>query len=201
MSARIGLTGGIGSGKSTVSGLFSALGIAIFDADQIAREITLPGTIWLNKIIDHFGRSVLLQNGELDRKKLGKLVFANPDQRYWLEQLLHPEIRSRMDMAAENCSSAYCILEIPLLIESKRHLEMDKIIVVHCDSVIRQSRLIKTRGMSLETISAIMQNQATDQQRLDVADYVIDNSGSLEQLNPQVERVHHQISKTYQNKY
>jgi len=173
MAARVGLTGGIGSGKSTVSALFCETGIMVIDADKIAREVTLPGTPWLNKIAHHFGHGVLLQNGELNRKKLSEIVFSSADQRKWLEQLLHPEIRSRMD---------------------------DKTIVVHCNSEIRRSRLIASRGMNAESIDAVMRNQASEQERLDVADYVVDNSGTLDQLKPQVTRIHQELTRIFSNK-
>jgi len=200
MAARVGLTGGIGSGKSTVSALFCETGIMVIDADKIAREVTLPGTPWLNKIAHHFGHGVLLQNGELNRKKLSEIVFSSADQRKWLEQLLHPEIRSRMDTRAASCADSYCILEIPLLIESARHLDMDKTIVVHCNSEIRRSRLIASRGMNAESIDAVMRNQASEQERLDVADYVVDNSGTLDQLKPQVTRIHQELTRIFSNK-
>ncbi len=190
MAARVGLTGGIGCGKSTVAGIFSDLGVTIIDADQIARTITGLGTPKLRLIAEYFGSAILFPNGTLNRKRLGQIVFSDNDKRAWLEQLLHPEIRRLMNLQSEQSSDPYCIHEIPLLIESRRTLEMDQIVVVHCPQELRVKRLQKSRNMDRKTILAIINNQVSDQRRIEVADHVIDNSGEIEGLQSQVVALH-----------
>ena len=189
MAARVGLTGGIGSGKSTVAGLFSELGVLVIDADQVAREIVEPGTPCLSEIVKRYGSKILCMNGELDRKQLGEIVFSDRSEREWLEKLLHPEIRRHMDTLADQCANPFCILEIPLLIEGNRHRQMDHVIIVQCDKQVRIRRLMETRGMEAESILRIMDQQANDSQRITIADSLIDNSGGIEKLHTQVEQV------------
>jgi len=193
MAARVGLTGGIGSGKSTVASIFAKLGVKIIDADLVARELVTPGSSLLSEIIQVFGGNIVDDAGTLKRKALGEIVFADDSKRKWLEQLLHPEIRKRMDEIASTCEDPYCILEIPLLVETNRHEKMEQVIVVHCEQSIRQSRLIINRDMSRENIQSIMENQASDKQRLAVADHIIDNSGNLDSLETQVRAVHQKL--------
>jgi dephospho-CoA kinase len=185
----VGLTGGIGSGKSTVAALFSARGVTVIDADQVARQVTRPGTSALTTIAGHFGNRVLTGDGELDRAYLGRKVFADPGARKWLESLLHPLIRENMDRLVAECGDAFCILEIPLLVESGRAAEMDRIIVVQCPRESRIRRVVESRGMSREQVVSIMAQQATDEDRLAIADYVVHNDGDRDQLQPRVEAV------------
>lgn len=197
MAAPIGLTGGIGSGKSSVAGLFKKLQVEVIDADSIAREITVPGSPALREIVDRFGDQVLQESGRLNRKKLADVVFSDDDQRGWLEALLHPEIRRRMDERASNCGDPYCVLEIPLLLESGRYRDMAMTIVVHCPSDIRIRRLEISRNMPAAQAASIMRNQATDEERLAIADFVIDNSGEIEDLEPQVLKIHNLLLQHY----
>jgi dephospho-CoA kinase len=197
MAVKIGLTGGIGSGKSSVASIFTLLGVEVIDADNIAREVTRPGAKALIEITQRFGDQILSPDGQLDRKGLGDIVFSDREQRLWLESLLHPEIRMRMDTQASECPDPYCILEIPLLLESGRHLDMTKVIVVHCPQNIRIQRLKDFRDMRTAAIEGVMQNQASDEERLAIADYVIDNSGDISDLNPQVNKVHDALIQQY----
>ena len=190
MTARVGLTGGIGSGKSSVAEAFRKYAIPVLSADRIAADLTLADSPCLAKIVRRFGRQVLHRDGALDRKRLGEIVFFDPAQRQWLEQLLHPPIRRRMQQLVEQAENSYCILEIPLLIESGQYLEMDRILVVHCPQENRIPRLMRTRNQRYETLLAIMQNQVSDARRLALADDVIDNQGTLSALAKPVEALH-----------
>ena len=200
MAARIGLTGGIGSGKSSVSELFKKLGVEVIDADSVAREITVPGSPALLEIVDRFGEQVLRESGRLNREKLAEVVFSDDDQRSWLEALLHPEIRRRMDERASKCEDPYCIMEIPLLLESGRYRDMAMTIVVHCPRDIRMHRLEISRNMSAAQAESIMRNQARDEERLAIANFVIDNSGEFEDLEPQVLKIHNLLLQQYRHK-
>ncbi len=197
MTARVGLTGGIGSGKSSVATLFSKHGIVIIDADLIAREITAPGTEALDKIRIHFGKECIHPNGTLNRQQLGEIVFHNTEGRAWLEQLLHPLIKKESDARATLVEAPYCILEIPLLLETKRHKEMDAVIVVDCDQEIRMERLIKSRSMDRESIKRVFASQASDEERLKIANYIINNNGAPEALVKQVDTVHQQLTDVF----
>jgi dephospho-CoA kinase len=190
MAASIGLTGGIGSGKSTVAELFQQLRVEVVDADSIAREITTPGSPAVEEIAQRFGNDMLLPDGSLNRNGLAELVFSDEDQRRWLESLLHPEIRRRMDQRASKCPDPYCVLEIPLLVESGRYRDMAQIIVVHCPKKIRIERLKTSRNMPASVVEKIMNNQASDEERLAVADFVIDNTGKISDLDAQVFKIH-----------
>lgn len=197
MAVRIGLTGGIGSGKSSVAELFQQLKVEVIDADRFAREITKPGSPALKEIAQRFGPKILLPDGGLDRNSLAELVFSDEDQRRWLESLLHPEIRRRMDQSASNCPDPYCILEIPLLVESGRYRDMARIIVVHCPREIRLERLKSFRGMPPSVAEKIMNNQASDEERLAVADFIVDNAGEISDLDAQVVKIHHLLLQLY----
>ncbi|MGI9316746.1 MAG: dephospho-CoA kinase [bacterium] len=197
MAAKIGLTGGIGSGKSSVAGLFKQLGVEVIDADSIARDITKPGSLAFDEIVQRFSHRVLLPDGRLDRKSLGEVVFSDEDQRRWLEALLHPEIRRQMDQRASECPDPYCVLEIPLLQESGRYRDMARTIVVHCPQDIRIERLKISRAMPSTVAENIMNNQASDEERLAIADFVIDNSGDLNDLDAQVVKIHNLLLQQY----
>ena len=197
MSAKVGLTGGIGSGKSSVATLFHALGIVIIDADAIAREITAPGTDAFKKIQTYFGDECICPDGSLNRKYLGGIVFQSTEDRVWLEQLLHPLIREKSDSRADMVDAPYCVLEIPLLLETQRHTDMDAVIVVDCDKELRMKRLIENRNMDPESIKRIFASQAPEQERLKIANYIIDNNGPPEALVDQVDGVHQQLIKLF----
>lgn len=194
MARRVGLTGGVGSGKSTVAKLFSDRGIPVIDADQIARQVVLPGSEGLSQIIAHFGNQVLMDDGSLDRKALAEIVFADPQQRSWLEALLHPLIQIATDRQAIALEASWCVLEIPLLVETGRHLDMYRTIVVHCPEGLRIERLQRSRKMTVAQIQRVLDSQASDQQRLEIADFVVKNDGDPEQLPDQVDRIIEEIN-------
>lgn len=188
----IGLTGGIGSGKSAAASMFADLGISTIDVDQAARQVVAPGQPALQSIAEHFGPQVLQADGSLDRKRLRELVFAAPQQRRWLEQLTHPLIRQLVNQQIDNASSAYVMLVSPLLVESGQHKRCDRILVVDVPPELQLARTRSRDGASSEQIQAIMQAQLSREQRLAHADDVINNSASLEHLQQQVQQLHQQ---------
>ena len=193
---RVGLTGGIGSGKSEVSRRLAAHGAAIIDADQAARDVVAVGTPGLAKVVETFGDSVLRPDGSLDRPKLGQIVFADEAALGKLNAIVHPLIHQHMADAEERAireggDSAVIVHDIPLLAEAGRSRSdgFDLVIVVDVPTELQAERLTRTRGMTAQDASARMANQATREQRLAIADIVIDNSGSLADLDKRVSDV------------
>jgi dephospho-CoA kinase len=185
---RIGLTGGIGSGKSTVSRLLAARGAVIVDADVIAREVVEPGTPGLAAVVDAFGPAVLAADGSLDRPALAGIVFGDPEARRRLDAIVHPLVRARTtEVAAGAPPDAVVVHDVPLLVEAGQAGTYDLVLVVEADPQTRVARLVQ-RGLTAEDARARMAAQATDEQRRAVADVVLDNSGTPEQLADQVER-------------
>ena len=191
---RIGLTGGIASGKSTVANLFAALGITIVDTDLLAREVVEPGTPLLGEIARHFGSQVLQKDGTLDRGALRERIFANPEERRWLEQLTHPAIRRLTDQRCEAATGAYVIVAIPLLVETRGEGRFDRVLVVDCDPELQLARLQARDGMTREQARRMLAAQVTREQRLAVADDVMLNNGDIASLREQVEKLHRQYS-------
>ena len=186
----IGLTGGIGSGKSTVAELFAERGIEIVDADLIAREVVLPGTAALGQIASHFGSSILAASGELDRAALRKRVFADTSARLWLEGLLHPLIHDRIVQRIDACQSPYCILASPLLLETSQHQLVNRVLVVDVDETSQLQRTLQRDGSDEATIRGIIAAQMARQDRLRQADDVLDNSGDRSKLDTNVDKLH-----------
>jgi len=186
----IGLTGGIGSGKSTVAGLFRSKGIEIIDADLVAREVVDPGEPALDQIAAYFGDSVLDQQGALRRDELRKRVFADSSARVWLEQLLHPLIEQRIRQQLAACQSDYCILMSPLLLETDQRALVDRILVVDVGRETQLQRTLQRDTSSRETIEAIIDVQLSRHDRIELADDVIDNDGEVLDLAHQVDRLH-----------
>jgi len=187
---RAGLTGGIGSGKSTVSALLVSYGAVLIDADRIAREVVEPGTPGLAAVVAEFGTGVLLPDGSLDRPKLGSIVFADPDRLKALNAIVHPLVRdrsSRQEAAAG--PDSVVVHDVPLLAENALAPLYDVVVVVDAAPSTQLDRLVRLRGMTQEEARARMAAQATREQRLAVADFVIDNDGPLEALEPQVRKV------------
>ncbi len=177
----IALTGGIGSGKSTVARRWVELGATEVDADLLAREVVDPGSLGLEQVAKEFGPSVLNQSGALDRAALAKIAFANDANRVKLESILHPLIQ---DLALQKVSNLEGIIvyTIPLFVESKSKLQFDKVVTISCDEDVRVSRLIDQRGMNEAEARSRIAAQATDSEREAVADLVIDSNCSLEEL-------------------
>lgn len=186
----IGLTGGIGSGKTAVSDHFQSLGITVVDADVIARQVVEPGTAALQAIADRFGADILLEDGNLDRAGLRKIVFADPEQRRWLEQLTHPLIRQSIRDGLNNARSSYALLVSPLLVESGQSELTQRILVVDAPESLQVTRTMERDHNSAAQVEAIIAAQADRQERLKYADDVICNDGSLEQLHKNVQLLH-----------
>jgi dephospho-CoA kinase len=185
---RIGLTGGIGSGKSTVAGLLAARGARIVDADRIAREVVEPGTPGLEAVAAAFGPGVLTPDGALDRPALAAVVFADAEARRRLDGIVHPLVRARAaEVVAAAPPDAVVVQDVPLLVETGQAGSYDLVLVVEADLDTRVRRLVG-RGVSEEDARARIAAQATDEQRRAVADVVLDNSGTVEELEAQVER-------------
>jgi len=177
----IGLTGGIASGKSFVSNAFKDLGVPIIDADVLARQVVEPGSTGLQQLTRHFGTDILTNTNELDRAALRQIIFSDPKHRKTVDALLHPLIRDRSDKQIKTTKDqghAYAIYAVPLLVETKQQKRFDRIIVVDVPEKIQISRLLERDGGSEEKAQAILAAQASRQDRLAVADDVIDNTGS-----------------------
>ena len=185
---RIGLTGGIGSGKSTVSALLAARGAVVIDADRLAREVVEPGTPGLAAVVEAFGAEVLWADGSLDRPALAAIVFSDPVARKRLDGIVHPLVRSRAaELAAAAPENAVVVHDVPLLVETGQAGSYDLVLVVEADPETRVSRLVR-RGLTADDARARMGAQATDGQRRAVADVVLDNSGTEAELAAQVDR-------------
>lgn len=190
----LGLSGGIGSGKSTVAKILTDLGAVVIDADVIAREVLEPGQIGYENTILTFGESVLSESGSIDRKKLAELVFQNPEQLAKLEAIIHPAVIDRVTQIRESLpETSIVVYDTPLMFEKQLRSQFDKVLIVSADTELRRSRLLD-RGLELNDINARMGNQATDEQRESIADFVIQNNGSLVQLQEQVAKVWQQIT-------
>jgi dephospho-CoA kinase len=185
----IGLTGGIASGKSTVAGMFADLGAVIIDADKIARDVVDPGQEGLHSIVQHFGEEVLDQEGRLDRKKMGELVFSNEEARKTLNSLLHPLIRSRMEQEKQKALLLHpplVILDIPLLYESNWQKRLEKVIVVYVPEPLQVQRLMNRNCLTLEEATQRIKAQMPIEEKKQRADFLIDNSGTTEKTKEQV---------------
>ena len=185
---RIGLTGGIGSGKSTVAALLAARGAVVVDADRIAREVVEPGTPGLAAVVGAFGPGVLAGDGSLDRAALAAIVFADPEARARLDGIVHPLVRARArEVIGQAAPDAVVVQDVPLLVETGQAGAHDLVLVVETDLETRVARLLQ-RGLSEDDARARIAAQATDEQRRAVADVVLDNSGGPEALAGQVDR-------------
>ena len=190
----LGLSGGIGSGKSTVAKILTDLGAVVIDADVIAREVLEPGQVGYENTILTFGESVLSESGSIDRKKLAEMVFQNPDQLAKLEAIIHPAVIDRVAQIRESLpDTSIVVYDTPLMFEKQLQSQFDKVLIVTADIESRRSRLLE-RGLELNDINARMANQATDEQRESIADFVIQNNGSLAQLQEQVAKLWQQIT-------
>jgi dephospho-CoA kinase len=191
MALVIGLTGGIASGKTTVANLFKQqFKIDIVDADIVAREVVEPGTPGLNAIIEHFGNDIVLDNQLLDRAKLRERIFSDPEEKEWLNQLLHPIIREKMLEDLQQVTSDYVLLVVPLLIENNLESLCDRVLVVDVDPNTQISRTMKRDNVSEEQARAILASQASRQQRLDIADDVVKNNPDDHDLLLQITDLH-----------
>ena len=187
----VGLTGGIASGKSAVSARFQALGAGVVDTDVGARVVVEPGQSGLDAIVDCFGRQMLGADGRLDRAALRALIFSDADARRRLEALLHPRIRDWALQELAACQAPYCLLVVPLLVESGALLKLvDRVLVVDVPENLQRRRLQQRDGLSEDQVNAALAAQATRAQRLAIADDVIENTGDLTRLSGLVEALH-----------
>ncbi len=186
----IGLTGGIASGKSEVSRLFEELGAPVLDTDLISRQLVEPGEPALQEIVTAFGASMLNADGTLNRKTLGKLIFDSKQQREQLEDILHPRIRDEVTRQLQTIDTPYAIVVIPLLLETRYPIKVDRILVVDAPLEMQRQRLMQRDNISEAYVDKMLQAQTTSHQRLAVADDVISNQGSLKNLQAEVQRLH-----------
>jgi dephospho-CoA kinase len=189
-AVRIGLTGGIASGKSTVAGLFAALGVPVIDTDQIARDVVIPGTALLERLVARFGEVLLTPAGELDRRALRTRIFADPADRAALEELMHPAIMAELQQRSQAAGGRYQILAIPLLVEHNLKASVERVLVVDCSEALQLRRVQVRDGVTLAEARAVLAAQASRAARLAVADDVIVNEGDLAQVRQQVEALH-----------
>jgi dephospho-CoA kinase len=182
----IGLTGGIGSGKSEVGRRFSRLGIFVIDADDVARQVVEPGESALTEITEHFGPRVITSDGTLDRRKLRDIVFADPQAREWLEKLLHPKINTRIQHQMTQAESPYAVLVSPLLLETGQDRLVDRVLVVDTPEAEQIARVACRDGVESRQIEAIMARQMPRQERLARAQDVIRNDKGLDNLQSRV---------------
>jgi dephospho-CoA kinase len=187
---RIGLTGGIACGKTTVANLFAALGVPIVDTDLLAREVVAPGSPLLAQVAAHFGPELIQPDGSLDRRELRSRVFADPRERLWLEQLTHPAIRALTDERCDAASGPYVVVAIPLLVETSGAARFERVLVVDCEPELQLARLTARDGTTREEALRMLAAQAPRAARLAVADDVIHNDGDIAHLRDQVETLH-----------
>lgn len=194
---RVGLTGGVASGKSTVSAILAELGAVVIDADMLAREVVAPGTEGLARVVEAFGPEVLTEAGELDRPALGAIVFADEDARRRLEAIVHPLVRRRgRELEATAPDGALVVHDIPLLAETGQAEKFDAVIVVDAPVETQVERMLSQRGWTREDAESRVAAQATREQRRAVATYVIDNTGTLEDLRDRVTEVFEELVST-----
>ncbi|MEU1805119.1 dephospho-CoA kinase [Streptomyces sp. NPDC019937] len=187
---KLGLTGGIGAGKSEVSRILVSYGAVLIDSDRIAREVVEPGTPGLAAVVAEFGPDVLTDDGRLDRPKLGGIVFNDPERLRALNAIVHPLVRDRTaELQADAGPEAVVVHDVPLLAENGLGSLYDLVLVVDATPETQLDRLVRLRGMTEDEARARMAAQATREERLAVADVVIDNDGPLERLEPQVRKV------------
>jgi dephospho-CoA kinase len=191
VTVRVGLTGGIASGKSTVSAILAELGAVVIDADVLAREVVARGTPGLDAVVAEFGSGVLTPEGDLDRPAMGALVFADPDARRRLEQIIHPLVHQRgAQLEAEAPPDAVVVHDIPLLAEGGRAGSFDAVVVVDAPEDVQVARMTTDRSWTREEAESRIAAQASRDDRLAIATYVVDNTGTPAELREQVERLY-----------
>lgn len=196
----IGLTGGIGSGKTTVTDLFAEQGIQVIDTDVIARKALELNSPLLNKVLEKFGSKLQLEDGNLNRSALREIVFNQPASKTWLEELIHPWVREQSLIQLIEASSPYVILSSPLLIESQQHLWVDRLLIVNLPKHLQIERVTKRDSSSANLVEKIINQQLNSTQRLALADDVIENTQGLDFLEKQVISLHNSYLKLAQQK-
>ena len=186
----VGLTGGIGSGKSAAAAMFRAWGIEVINADALAREVVEPGQPALNDIAAHFGSDILTAESHLDRAALRRIVFSNPEQKSWLENLLHPLIAVLLQQRLNATESPYTILESPLLLETEQYKLVERVLVIDASEEIQIDRTVKRDGSDEGVIRSIIASQIDRAKRIQHADDLVSNEEGLEQLRAKIEVLH-----------
>jgi dephospho-CoA kinase len=196
----VGLTGGIASGKSTVAKLLASYGADTIDADQVARDVVVKGSEGLGAVVKEFGSTVLTAAGDLDREELGRIVFADPNKRKSLEKILHPLIKARtLELIAQSKASVV-VYGVPLLVEAKVDYPFDMILTVEAGPENQIERIVRSRGLSVDEAKTRIGAQASQSQRAERADFIIDSSGSLLQLEEQVQSLWSRIEQAAKDK-
>lgn len=185
----VGLTGGIGSGKSTISRLFAGFGIEVIDADEVSRDVVNPGSPALNALVARFGNSILNGDGTLKREILRGVIFTDPEAKAWVEQLLHPLIRTAILKRIERSSSPWLLLSAPLLLESDAYAFVDRVLVVDVPESVQLARTMQRDNATKEEVTRIMQSQLARGKRLAAADDIVDNTGDTLQLQEKLLRL------------
>lgn len=191
----VALTGGLASGKSVAAQRFEELGVPVIDADVVARRLVEPGAGALAEIVETFGADVLDGQGRLDRARMRDRIFGCESDRRMLESILHPKVRGEMREFAASADAPYVLFVIPLLVETGQAPDMDRVIVVDAPRTLRAARAAARDGSSPATIAAMLASQATREERLAVADVVIENTGGIADLRERVDAVHREICK------
>ncbi|WP_439939420.1 dephospho-CoA kinase [Nocardia sp. N13] len=195
MTVRVGLTGGIASGKSTVSAILAELGAIVIDADALAREVVARGTPGLEAVVAEFGPGLLTPEGDLDRPAMGALVFGDAEARKRLEAIIHPLVHQRSaQLEAEAPADAVVVHDIPLLAEVGRAGSFDAVVVVDAPAELQVSRMVDDRGWSREEAESRIAAQASREDRLAIATHVVDNTGTLDELRRRVEQVYAELA-------
>jgi dephospho-CoA kinase len=187
----VGLTGGIGTGKSTVCAIFKRLGVPVISADEISHKIVDTDKAVFQAIVKKFGKECLTAGNKIDRKKIRQRIFSVPEERVWLEKLLHPLIGQEILRQAKIMTYPYCVAEIPLLIEAGLQNIVDRIVTVDCSEDLQLKRAMQRDHHSEEEVRAIIKTQLTRKKRLNVSDDVIENHGDMAALVDRVEQLHH----------
>ena len=187
---KVGLTGGIGCGKTTVADLFASLGVPVVDADAVARALVAPGLPAYRAILDHFGDAIRLESGELDRAALKARIFASDAERQWVESLLHPLVYRELDGWAEGQEAPYGLLVVPLLLETGRRDWVDRLLVVDCLPETQARRVRQRDGVDAALVQRVMAAQSGRDSRLAAADDILVNDGEPDELTRQVESLH-----------
>lgn len=201
MTFVVGITGGIGSGKTQVTDLLASLGVTIVDADVVAREVVMPGSAALSEIAAHFGDYMLDAEGNLQRALLREIIFSDSQAKSWLEGLLHPLIRTSIKQQLAAAEGAYAVLVSPLLLETDQQELVDELVVVDAEPQQQLDRASQRDSNAAAQIKAIMDKQLSRQERLNGADRVLDNSQSLSYLREQVMQLHEQLIELAEHKH
>ena len=195
MAFVLGVTGGIGCGKTAVTDRLATHGVDIIDADIVAAQVVEPNTQALTLISKHFGPSILQDNGELNRPALREIIFKQPKEKQWLEDLLHPLIRQNILEQIDNSKPPYCVLVAPLLLEGDLHRVVDRIVVVDCTEAMQIERATKRDHSDKDLIKSIIAQQMSRAEKLKKADVIISNEGTLDQLHQKVDQLHTQLTQ------